>query len=207
MRPRARGPIGAPTATPSGVAAEGPRKGLAREVPAIENLTPGQTRDMDSLEIIREVEDVVDRQTRFHAFQRAWGVDEEKFFTLLNRLRASLPEDLKQASRIAKDSDRILADAHEQAGRILAEAQEQAALLVSNDEISKQAVRQAEEILTRAREEAADTRREVNDYAKRVLTSLEGYTSKLLTTIERGRQRLEQNGTVEDAAPEDKAAR
>lgn len=157
---------------------------------------------MDSLEIIRQLEDVVDRETKWHAFQRAWGVNEEKFFTLLNRLRASLPEDLKQASRIARESDRILAEAHEQAGRILAEAQEQAALLVSNDEISKQAVRQSEEILARAREEAEQTRREVNDYAKRVLTNLESYTAKLLTTIERGRQRLEQDVPINNTTPE-----
>ncbi len=150
---------------------------------------------MDSLELMRQLEDLLERETKWHAFQRAWGVDEERFFTLLNRLRASLPEDLKRASRIAAESDRIFADAHEQAARILAEAQEQAALLVSNDEISKQAVRQSEEILQRAREEAEDTRREVNDYARRVLANLESYTSKLLATIERGRQRLEQEGT------------
>jgi len=156
---------------------------------------------MDSLDLIRQLEDLVDRETKWHAFQRAWGVSEERFFTLLNRLRASLPEELKQASRIAKESDRILAEAHEQAGRILAEAQEQAALLVCNDEISKQAVKQSEEILQRAREEADNTRREVNDYAKRVLVNLEGYTSKLLATIERGRRRLEQESPIDEGPP------
>ena len=145
---------------------------------------------------------MVDRETKWHALHRAWGVDEEKFFTLLNKLRASLPEDLKKASRIARESDRILAEAHEQAAQILAEVQEQAALLVSNDEISKQAVKQAEEILQRAREEAEETRRQVNDYAKRVLTNLEGYTSKLLTMIERGRLRLEEETPLDEGGGE-----
>ncbi|UCH33360.1 MAG: ATPase [Armatimonadota bacterium] len=158
---------------------------------------------MDSLELIRQLEDLVDRETRWHVFRRVWGVDEEKFFTLLNKLRASLPEDLKKASRIAKESDRILAEAHEQAASILAEAQEQAALLVSNDEISKQAVKQSEEIVQRAREEADETRRQVNDYAKRVLQNLEGYTSKLLATIERGRLRLEEQAPLDEVAAED----
>ena len=162
---------------------------------------------MDSLEIIRQLENLVDRETKWHAFQRVWGVNEEKFFTLLNRLRASLPEDLKQASRIAKEGDRILGEAHEHAARIVAEAQEQAALLVSNDEISKQAVKQAEDILQRARDEADNIRREVNDYAKRVLTNLQSYTSKLLETIERGRQRLEQEGAADQPAGEQPARR
>jgi vacuolar-type H+-ATPase subunit H len=154
---------------------------------------------MDSLELIHHLEDLVDRETKWHVFRRAWGIDEDKFFTLLNKLRASLPEDLKQATRIAKDSDRILAEAHEQASGIVAEAQSQAALLMSNDEISKQATKQAEEILRQAREEADEVRRQVNDYAKRVLRNLESYTSKLLATIERGRQRLDEEAPLDEA--------
>ena len=157
---------------------------------------------MDSLELINRLEDLVDRETKWHVFRRAWGVDEDKFFTLLNRLRASLPEDLKRASSIAKDSDRILAEAHEHASGILAEAQEQAALLLANDEISKQATKQAEEIARQAREEADEIRRQVNDYAKRVLRSLESYTGKLLATIERGRQRLDEEAPLEEATEE-----
>lgn len=140
----------------------------------------------------------MDRETKWHVLHRVWGVEEEKFFTLLNKLRASLPEDLKKASRIAREADQILAEAHEQAGRILAEAQEQAALLVANDEITRQAVRQSEEILGRARDEAEETRRQVNDYAKRVLSNLQSYISKLLATIERGRQRLEEETPLEE---------
>jgi len=148
----------------------------------------------------------VDRETKWHALHRVWGVDEEKFFTLLNKLRASLPEDLRKASRIAREADQILAEAHEQAGRILAEAQEQAALLVANDEITQQAVRQSEEILGRAREQAEETRRQINDYAKRVLTNLESYTSKLLATIERGRHRLEEESPLEEGEGETRGA-
>ena len=155
---------------------------------------------MDSLELIRHLEDLVDRETKWHVLRRAWGMDEDKFFTLLNKLRASLPEDMKRASSIARDSDRIFAEAHEQASGILAEAQEQAALLVSNDEISRQAMKQAEEILRQAHEEAGEIRRQVNDYAKRVLRNLESYTGKLLATIERGRQRLDAEAPLDDAA-------
>lgn len=173
---------------------------------SIESLKPGQTKDVNSLDLIRQLEDLVDRETKWHAFHRAWGIDEEKFFTALNKLRASLPEDLETASRIAHDSDRIMAEAHEQAGQVLAEAQEQAALLVSNDEISKQAVKQSEEILQRAREEAEETRRQINDYAKRVLTNLESYTAKLLATIERGRLRLEEQAPLDEAPGEGQRA-
>jgi cell division septum initiation protein DivIVA len=155
---------------------------------------------MDSLELIHRLEDLVDRETKWHFLRRAWGVDEDRFFTLLNKLRASLPEDIERASSIAKDSDRILAEAHQQASGVLAEAQEQAALLVANDEISRQAAKQAEEILRQAREEADEVRRQVDDYAKRVLRNLESYTSKLLTTIERGRQRLESEEPLDEAS-------
>jgi pantetheine-phosphate adenylyltransferase len=158
---------------------------------------PGQGREgsaiettVDILKLIDALEDLVE-QTRWRMFHRVYGVDEDAFFTLTNKLRASLPEEVKTAARITRDSERILADAQDRAERIITDAKEQAALLVSNDEITRQAQRQAQEIIRRAQEEARQVRGEVTDYSRQVLANLEGYAARVLAAIQQGKERLE----------------
>jgi len=156
---------------------------------------------VDILKLIDSLEDLVER-TRWRMFHRVYGLDEDQFFTLTNRLRASLPEEVKTAARVARDTERILADAQEQAEQVITEAKERAAVLVSNDEITKQAQRQAEEIIRRAQEEARQVRREMDDYSQQVLGNLEAYAARVLAAVRKGKEQLEAPPAHEAEAPE-----
>ena len=156
---------------------------------------------MDVLKLIDALEDLVE-QTRWRMFHRVYGVDEDRFFTLTNKLRASLPEEVKTAARVARDSERILADAREQAERVITEAKERAAVLVSNDEITRQGQRQAEEIIRRAQEEARQVKREMDAYSRQVLTNLEAYAARVLAAIQKGKQQIEAPQAGEAEGPE-----
>jgi regulator of protease activity HflC (stomatin/prohibitin superfamily) len=119
-------------------------------------------------------------------------VDEDEFFTLVNRLRASLPEEVKEAVRVSKEADRVMAEAHERASKVMSDAREQAAILVSQDEIIKQAQRQAEEIIAQAQQESARIRGEMADYCRQSLDNLEKSVQHVLEAIDKGRQALKQ---------------
>lgn len=121
---------------------------------------------------------------------RAWGFDLDKFFTHVNRIRSALPEDIKAASRLSQDRQRILESAEAERERLLGEAREQAALLVSNDEIVRRASEQAEEIIQRATTEASEIRRSAEEYATRALANLEEYVTRVLSAVRTARQRL-----------------
>jgi len=121
---------------------------------------------------------------------RAWGFDLDRFFTQVNRIRSALPEDMKTASRLIQERQRVLEGAETERERLLAEAREQAALLVSNDEIVRRATEQAEEIIQRATDEAAETRRAAESYATRTLANLEEYVTRVLATVRGARERL-----------------
>ena len=121
---------------------------------------------------------------------RAWGFDLDRFFTQVNRIRSALPEDMKTASRLIQERQRVLEGAETERERLLAEAREQAALLVSNDEIVRRATEQAEEIIQRATDEAAETRRAAESYATRTLANLEEYVTRVLATVLGARERL-----------------
>ena len=59
---------------------------------------------MDTLKIIDSIEHLVENSSKFLGFVR---MDEDRFFQLTSKLRASLPEDVRRAGRLAEDTDRI----------------------------------------------------------------------------------------------------
>ena len=70
-------------------------------------------------------------------------------------MRATIPEEIKQARWIVKERQEMLAEAKREAERVVKEARDQQAQLISDEEVYKQAERAAEEII----EDARDTER------------------------------------------------
>jgi cell division septum initiation protein DivIVA len=115
-------------------------------------------------------------------------VDREEIYDLLDQMRATIPEEIKQARWIVKERQEMLAEAKREAERIVKEARDQQARLISDEEVYKQAERGAEEIL----EDARDTE---------ILSTLEVNLQKFLAAVQRGRDRLA--GRDEDLGPEE----
>ena len=65
-------------------------------------------------------------------------------------MRATIPEEIKQARWIVKERQEMLAEAKRECDRILGEAREQAVREASQTEIVKLAERQAQEIIDEA---------------------------------------------------------
>jgi len=74
-------------------------------------------------------------------------VDREEIYDLLDQMRATIPEEIKQARWIVKERQEMLAEAKREAERIVREAREQQARLISDEEVTKQAERAADEIV------------------------------------------------------------
>src|SRR5712692_640477 len=79
-------------------------------------------------------------------------VDREEIYDLLDQMRATIPEEIKQARWIVKERQEMLAEAKREAERVVKEAREQQQRLISQEEITRQAERAAEEIVEEARE-------------------------------------------------------
>ncbi len=76
-------------------------------------------------------------------------IDREEIWEILDQMRATIPEEIKQARWIVKERQEMLAEAKREAERLVAEAREQAAREASQQEIVKQAERQAAELQAR----------------------------------------------------------
>ena len=99
-------------------------------------------------------------------------VDKEEVYDILDQMRATIPEEIKQARWIVK------------------EARDEQSRLSSDQEIVKQAERQAEDIVEEARMREREIRLGAEDYADDILNTLEVNLQKFTAAVQRGRDRL-----------------
>ncbi len=118
-------------------------------------------------------------------------VDQAGVLELIDQLRVSVPDEVRQAKRITDEAQRIGERAHDEADQVIARAQEQAAQLLDERELVKMAQQRATELIEQAQAEAAEVRRGADEYAAGVLIRLEGECIKALTSIKRGLDMLD----------------
>jgi len=117
-------------------------------------------------------------------------VDKTKLDDLLDRMRSTIPEEIKQARWIVKEREEMLAAAKHEAERIIKEARERQARLVAQHERIRDAERAAEDIIEDARARERDIRLGAKKYADELLGTLEVNLAKLIAAAQRGRGRL-----------------
>jgi hypothetical protein len=119
-------------------------------------------------------------------------LDQPTVLELIDQLRVSVPDEVRQARRITEEATRITERAREEGDGIVARAQEQAAQMLSDRELVRAAQQRAAEIIDAAQEEAREVRRGADEYAAGVLIRLEGECIKALTSIKRGIDMLDE---------------
>src|SRR6266403_1940625 len=127
---------------------------------------------MDVLVLIDKLDDLVHNAKPVPLTDQV-RVDKEEIYDILDQMRATIPEEIKQAHWIVKES------------------RERAEKLVSDEEITKQAERAAEDIIEDARAREREIRLGAEDYADEILNTLEVNLSKFIAAVRRGRDRLQ----------------
>jgi cell division septum initiation protein DivIVA len=180
-----------------------------------------------TIDVLRLLENLKTQVANPHRFLGVtFGYNPDDLLMQIEKIRATLPREVKDAASVAKETERILETARSdadstiyqakaQAERLVEEAKaeahrlvEQARLqqeqMVAESEVLKLAKSQAEEIRHTAERESYQMRRGADRYAHDVLTNLESVVGRVLAQVERGRVELE---TPESAltAPRDKA--
>ncbi len=117
-------------------------------------------------------------------------MDKDGIYDLLDQIRATIPEEIKQARGIVKEGQETLAQARREAERIVKEAHELAEGLISGDEVTKQAERAAEAMIKDARRRERAILLGAEDYANEILSTLQLNLSKFNAVVQRGRDRL-----------------
>jgi len=144
---------------------------------------------MDVLVLIDKLDDLVHNAKAVPLTDQV-RIDREEIYDILDQMRATIPEEIKQARWIVKERQEMLAEAKREQDRLLQEAREQAVREASQTEIVKLAERQAQEIIDESRRQAREMRLEMEDWADGMLATPETNLDKSLTAVRRGRHPL-----------------
>ncbi len=144
---------------------------------------------MDVLVLIDKLDDTIHNAKPVPLTDQV-RVDKEEIYDILDQMRATIPEEIKQARWIVKERQEMLAEAKREAERVLKEARDEQMRLISEEEVVKQAERQAEEIVEEARTREREIRLGAEDYADDILNTLEVNLQKFTAAVQRGRDRL-----------------
>ena len=144
---------------------------------------------MDVLVLIEKLDDLVHNAKAVPLTDQE-RIDREEIWEILDQMRATIPEEIKQARWIVKERQEMLSEAKREAERLVGDARETAASVASQQEIVKLAERQAAELLGDARQREREVRLGAEDYADEILNTLEINLSKFIAAVQRGRERL-----------------
>jgi cell division septum initiation protein DivIVA len=145
---------------------------------------------MDIMALIDRVEEAMDN-SRTVPLMRGRLLDVDKVYEIIDEIRASFPDELKQARWIVKERQEMIEESEKEANRILEEARDRADAMAAEQEVVKRANEQAASILDTARQQEREIRLGAEDYADEMLANLEVNLGKLLTAVQRGRDRLQ----------------
>ena len=116
------------------------------------------------LYLLDHLEELVGTSKRF-PFSTKIMVEEDEFLDLIEQLRISIPNEVKQAQRVVKDRERIIAEAQQEAARIVETARSRAEYLISQDTVTNEARVRAEDLLEQIEEKRKREIGEVEVYA------------------------------------------
>lgn len=92
-------------------------------------------------------------------------VEENEFLALVDQLRIAVPNEIKQAQRVIRERQTIIAESHEEAARILDAARKRAEYFVSQEGILNEARLKGEQLLQDAHDRRNRVMGEIDAYA------------------------------------------
>ena len=89
---------------------------------------------MDILKLLDELEEIIDEASSIPFNKKKVGINSDEVYELINDLRDSLPEEIKEARWVNEERERILSEAQKQADTLIQNANEET---LRKDEESK----------------------------------------------------------------------
>ncbi len=144
---------------------------------------------MDVLEILDEMEETLNNSKTIPMMNKTM-IDRDEFLKMVQDMRLSLPDNIKNAEWVANHKQEILMEAQKQSDVILSEAEKKIKLMVDENEIAKMAKTEADNIKASAQKNAKEIRLGSKEYADAIMEKLENDLANLMDTVKKNRDEL-----------------
>lgn len=140
---------------------------------------------MEIMQLVDQFEALLTSSLRIPGTDRVL-VNESECQRLIEQMRVTVPDVVKQAQRTMQERDRLLAQAKEESERIVGRARERAAELLEEHEVVRQAQARAQTILQDAERTAQQMRSEADVYTVNVLQELGTQLEASMAQVQNG---------------------
>ena len=144
---------------------------------------------MDVLNLLEKIEDIVEDASKFPLSNKVM-IDKEEILEVINEIRLKLPDEINRASWVAKERQRILSEAQDEANELIDKVKEQQIMLIEENEITKNAKQYADQILEEAEIKANEMKMGAYDYSDEILSKLQNKIQDINNIIEANREML-----------------
>lgn len=144
---------------------------------------------MEVLKLVDEIEDLVESGGNV-PFSKKVMVDSEEILDIIKEIRLRIPDEIRQATLIKEEKQRILSDAQSDADNIRNNAERKVQELIEEDEISKKVEERAKEMISKAQMNAKEIRVGAMEYADNLLLETQENLKEVIISINDNRKEL-----------------
>lgn len=144
---------------------------------------------MDVLNLLEKIEDIVEDASKFPLSNKVM-IDKEEILEVINEIRLKLPDEINRASWVAKERQRILNEAQNEADELIEKVKEQQNILLEENEITRNAKKYADQILEEAEIKANEMKMGAYNYSDDILSKLQDKIQDINNIIESNREML-----------------
>lgn len=158
---------------------------------------------MDLAGQIQQLEDMV-KEAKSMPLSSSALLNRDELLELVEQMKQSLPEEVKQARWVVRDREELLAKARRDAEKIVEDARAEQLKMATREEVVRRAEQESQRIVAEADEDARRMRLEAEDYVDAKLAQFENALQRVgedfvvtqdalartLEQVEAGRERL-----------------
>lgn len=145
---------------------------------------------MELFNVLSELEELVEDSFKVPLSHKIL-IDEERILDFLDRIRAVMPEEIRQARWVIQERDKILAESKEEAHGIIERSKMAISRQTEESEVVRQAQEMAEQIIKRSEALSAEIKEGAHGYADDILANLEERLVDIVEQIQQGRGELQ----------------
>lgn len=137
---------------------------------------------MDILYLVDRLENLIAGSRRMPLMNQII-VKESDIFNIIEQMRTSIPEEIKQARRVVLEKERILAQAQADASNLLARAREETERVMQREGLLRAAEERSQELMQRAEKQAENMVRLAGERAEQLKIDADAYVAETLRNL------------------------
>ncbi|MBV1758463.1 MAG: ATPase [Dethiosulfatibacter sp.] len=144
---------------------------------------------MEIISLLEKIEDIVEEASKLPMSSKVL-IDKHEVLEIITEMRIKLPDEIKQASWIKEERQRILSETQTEASNIINDAMHRQELLIDEHELAKLAEQHAREIEEKARRTAFEVKKETIEYCDKLFSKTQDGLESMLKQLMENREEL-----------------